>query len=182
MEQQLPFQLSLDYPTKQPAKTNLTISTRLQRQSMAPIDCGDNRNRSCLVELALQIQTDSMSMEIWCQPPAFSYANFYLPQPVHTCLLPARNSLEQPSISMIVNSHDVGVIQTWATANFSYSSQYNIERRGEIPIDIVPPEETVLSRSVRNINNGMDDAIESELEEAECTTTIQSFNNGKQAQ
>lgn len=178
-EQQFPFQLTLDYQMKQRIKTNFTINMQLERQWLVPINCAENRNRSCLVELALQIQTDSMSIDIWCQPPAFSYADFYRPQPVHTCLLPARNSMEQPSISMIVYSHDVGVIQTWATANFSYSSQYNIEKRGDFPIDIAPPEESILSRSVRYINNGNDDAIESELEEPECTSIIQSFNNGK---
>lgn len=180
MERQLPFQLTLDYHVQQTIKTNLTITAQLQRQWSVPIDCGRNRNRLCLVELALQIQTDSMSVEIWCQPPAFAYANFYPNQSVHTCLLSARNATEQPAIRMIVNAHDMGAIETWATANFSYSSQFNIEKRGEVPIDMVAPlEESVLARSVRAIADEHDDAIESELEEEECTTIINSFNNGK---
>ena len=180
MEQKLPFQLTLDYHVQQTRKTNFTITAQLQQQWSVPIDCGSNRNRLCLVELALQIQTDSMAVEIWCQPPAFAYANFYPNQSVHTCLLSARNATEQPAIHMVVNTYDVGAIETWATANFSYSSQYNIEKRGEVPIDIVASlEETVLTRSIRAIADEDDDAIESELDEEECMTVIRSFNNGK---
>lgn len=181
IEQQLPFQLTVDYHVQQMMKTNFMITTQLQRQSSVPIDCESNRNRLCLVELALQIQTDSMSVEISCQPPAFPYANFYANQSVHTCLLPARNAIEEPTIHMIVNAHEIGVVQTWATANFSYSSQYNIVERGETPIDIVASrEESVLTRSIRAMaDEDNDDAVESEGEEEECTTIRSSFNNGK---
>lgn len=75
---------------------------------------------------------------------------------------------------MIVNAHDVGAIQPSATANFSYAPQYNIEKQTGAPIDIVVRMESVLSRNVRYLTN--DDAVESELDEPECTSVM---TNGK---
>jgi len=59
-----PFQLILDYNNQQIINTNFTITTELHRDFILPIDCGNNRYRLCLVELALQIQSDPMSIEI----------------------------------------------------------------------------------------------------------------------
>jgi hypothetical protein len=78
-----------------------------------------------------------MSIEIWCQPPAFSFGNFHRFQTFYTCILPAVNATQQPSITMIINSHSIGKIYPLATANFTYSPNYYIEQKAEIPIDIV---------------------------------------------
>jgi hypothetical protein len=132
-----PFQFTFDYNEKQIINTNFTIKTELHRRLLLPIDCGNNRDRLCLVELSLRIQTESMSVDIWCQPPAFSFANFHPNQPRHTCLIPAIDSTQQPSITMIINAHDIGRIRLLATANFTYAPQYNLEIRAEQSIEIV---------------------------------------------
>lgn len=132
-----PFQLTIDYDDKQIINSNFTIKIELQRRVLLPIDCENNRDRLCLVELTLQIQSESMSVDIWCQSPAFSFANFHSNQPKHTCLIPAIDSMQQPSIIMIVNAHDLGTIRILATANFTYAPQYNLEKRAEQSIEIV---------------------------------------------
>ena len=134
---QSPFRLTMDYDEKQIIHRNFTITMELQRDLFLSVDCGENRNRLCLAELSLQIQTNSMLIDVWCEPPAFPFANFHPKQPVHTCILPAVNSTEQPSITMVVNSRDLGVIFSLATANFTYASQYNVDKQGETPIRIV---------------------------------------------
>jgi hypothetical protein len=134
---QSPFQLTFNYNDKQIINTNFTITMELYHDLALPINCGNNRYRLCLVELALQIKSDQMSIEIWCQSPALSFANFHRFQTVHTCILPAVNATQQPSITMIINSQNIGKIYPLATANFTYSSQYFIEKQGEIPINIV---------------------------------------------
>lgn len=173
-----PFQLTLHSNDQQIIHTNFTIITELQHDLSFPINCGNNRYRLCLVDLSLQIKSDPMSIEIWCQPPAFSFANFNPIQSFHTCLLPSANFTQQPSITMIINSHHTGQIYPLATANFTYSPQYNIEKFLDKPIDIIS-KETILSRSVRYLTANNDDAVESELDDPECITESSIYNNGK---
>jgi hypothetical protein len=131
---QSPFELTLNYNNTQIINVNFTITTKLNYDTLLPINCEKNRYRLCLVQLALQIQADTMSIEFWCQPPAFSAANF---NQSHTCILPVARATQQPSITMIVNSHDKGKLLPLVTANFTYSPEYSIEKQAEIPIIIL---------------------------------------------
>ena len=133
-----PFQLTFDYHSKQILNQNFTITTKLQSDLPFPIDCKNHhRENLCLVGLILQIKSNSMSLDVWCQAPAFAYGNIHRIQSVYTCLLPAVNSNEQPSITIMINAHDTGQISPIVTANFTYLVQYSIQKQGEIPIDIV---------------------------------------------
>jgi hypothetical protein len=66
---QSPFELTLNYNDTQIRNINFTIATKLNYDTFLPVNCEKNRYRLCLVELSLQIQADTMSIEFWCQPP-----------------------------------------------------------------------------------------------------------------
>lgn len=131
-----PLYLTLNYNDKQTINRNFTITTELHNELNSPIDCENNRYRSCLVQLSLQIRSDSTSLKYWCQPPAFPFAELNPLQKIHTCVLTAINVTQEPSIAMIISSHDVGNLTALATANFTYSPQYNTERETKTPIYI----------------------------------------------
>jgi hypothetical protein len=132
-----PFQLTLNYDSQQIINKNFTITTELHQDTSLLINCGDNRHRLCLVDLSLQIQSDTMFIEFSCQSPAFSLANFNQYQSVHTCILLAVNASQQPSITMIINAHNIGRLSPLAIANFTYSPQYRIEKQAEPSIVIL---------------------------------------------
>jgi len=131
---QSPFELIFNYHDKQIINENFTITIELHQDFILPINC---ENRLCFVKLALQIQSDKMNVDVWCQSPALSFANFHRFQTFHTCILLEVNATQQPSITMIINSHDIGKINLLATANFTYSEEYFLEKQAEKPIEIV---------------------------------------------
>jgi hypothetical protein len=132
---QSPFELIFNYNDKEIINKNFTITIELHHDDfILPINC---ENRLCLVKLALQVQSNQMSIDVWCQSPALSFANFHRFQTFHTCILLEINATQQPSITMIINSHDIGKVNLLATANFTYSPEYFIEKQGEKPIEIV---------------------------------------------
>ncbi|CAF1154215.1 unnamed protein product [Rotaria sordida] len=177
-----PFELIFNYNDKQIINQNFTITTELYHDIHLPINCKNNQYRLCLVELSLQIQSDIMSINFWCQPPAFSFENFNQFPKFHTCILPMVNATEQPSITMIINSYDIGKLIPLATANFTNSPQYNVEKKSKTPIFIFNNEnitkETLLSRNVRYLMTENDDAIESELDEPDCIMETTNQTNG----
>ncbi|CAF1300259.1 unnamed protein product [Rotaria sordida] len=177
-----PFELTFNYNDKQIINQNFTITTELYHDIHLPINCKNNQYRLCLVELSLQIQSDIMSINFWCQPPAFSFENFNQFSRFHTCILPMVNATEQPSITMIINSYDKGKLIPLATANFTNSPQYNVEKKSKTPIFIFNNEnitkETLLSRNVRYLMTENDDAIESELDEPDCIMETTNQTNG----
>jgi hypothetical protein len=126
-----PFDLTLNYYNKQIINQNLTITTQLQRNLQVPINCEDNQYSSCLVDLSLQIQSDTISIDYWCQSPAFSNENS---NQFKTCMLSSVNSTQQPSITMIINARNAGNARLVAKANFTYSSGYYIEKQSEVTI------------------------------------------------
>lgn len=134
---QSPFQLNFNYNDQQIINRNFTITTELNSNSNLLVNCENNRYRLCLVDLILQIQTDSILVDIWCQSPAISFANFHRLQTLYTCILPSANAIDQPSITMIINSKTIGQILPIATANFTYTPEYSLNKQGEIPINIV---------------------------------------------
>ena len=127
-----PFQLTFNYNDQQIINTNFTITTELHYDRLLTINCRNNRRRLCLVDLSLQIQFDRMSIKFWCQPPAFASFN-----QSYRCILQAVDAIQQPSITMIINSRDVGRLIPSATANFTYASPYNMKSQIETPIIIV---------------------------------------------
>lgn len=132
-----PFDLLLNYDEKQIINSNFTITAQLQYDTLVPIECEHLRHRFCLVELSLQIKFDNISMQFWCQSPAVSFSHGKRSHKFHSCILPAVNATEQPSVTMIINSDDVGKLTALATAKFMYSSHYFIEKRTETPISIL---------------------------------------------
>ncbi|CAF2085140.1 unnamed protein product [Rotaria magnacalcarata] len=177
-----PFDITLNYNDKQIINRNFTLTTELHHDVLLPIDCGNNRYRLCLVALSLQIQSDIMSIKYWCQPPAFPFANLNPLQKLHTCILPAVNVTQEPTITMIINSRDIGKVTALATANFTYSPHYDAAQKTLTPIFIFNDEnatkEDILSRSVRSVTNDNDDAVESELDDPDCTSEITYSSNG----
>ncbi|CAF4949865.1 unnamed protein product, partial [Rotaria magnacalcarata] len=123
-----------------------------------------------------------MSIKYWCQPPAFPFANLNPLQKLHTCILPAVNVTQEPTITMIINSRDIGKVTALATANFTYSPHYDAAQKTLTPIFIFNDEnatkEDILSRSVRSVTNDNDDAVESELDDPDCTSEITYSSNG----
>ncbi|CAM4923448.1 unnamed protein product [Rotaria socialis] len=177
-----PFDITLNYTDKQIINRNFTLTTELHHDVLLPVDCGNNRYRLCLVALSLQIQSDIMSIKYWCQPPAFPFANLNPLQKLHTCILPAVNVTQEPTITMIINSRDIGKVTAIATANFTYSPHYDTAQKTLTPIFIFnndnATKEDILSRSVRSVMNGNDDAVESELDDPDCTSEITYSSNG----
>ncbi|CAF3513359.1 unnamed protein product, partial [Rotaria socialis] len=177
-----PFDITLNYTDKQIINRNFTLTTELHHDVLLPVDCGNNRYRLCLVALSLQIQSDIMSIKYWCQPPAFPFANLNPLQKLHTCILPAVNVTQEPTITMIINSRDIGKVTAIATANFTYSPHYDTAQKTLTPIFIFnndnATKEDILSRSVRSAMNGNDDAVESELDDPDCTSEITYSSNG----
>ncbi|CAF3766312.1 unnamed protein product, partial [Adineta steineri] len=135
--------------------------------------CNHNRSELCSVELLLQVQSNNMSMEFWCQSPAVPFMDS---NQFHSCILPIMNITKQPSITMIINSNDTGKLFPIATANFTYFPEYSIKKHAKLPIVI---QEDIRSRKKRDLKIGkididVDDAVESEYDDPECTN----YNNG----
>lgn len=134
---ELPFQLTLSYNEQEIINRNFTIKTQLNQNKNSSIYCENNHYRSCLVDLILQIQSDSiLLLDIWCQSPAISFANFHQYQTTYTCISPGVDANEQPMITMIINSKSLGKILPITTANFTYIPEYSIKRQGNISINI----------------------------------------------
>ncbi|CAF3156003.1 unnamed protein product [Rotaria sp. Silwood2] len=181
-----PFELTLNYNDKQIINRNFTITAELHYDIHAPINCGNNQYRLCLVELSLQIQSDIMLIKSWCQPPAFSFENFNQFPRFHTCVLPVVDAIQQPSITMIINSYDIGQLISLATANFTYLPQYYIEKKSKTSIFIFNNENTTkenfFSRNIRSVMIENDDAIESELDDPDCIMETTNSTNGNSNQ
>ncbi|CAF4489042.1 unnamed protein product, partial [Rotaria sp. Silwood2] len=181
-----PFELTLNYNDKQIINRNFTITAELHYNIHAPINCSNNRYRLCLVELSLQIQSDIMLIKSWCQPPAFSFENFNQFPRFHTCVLPVVDAIQQPSITMIINSYDIGQLISLATANFTYLPQYYIEKKSKTSIFIFNNENTTkenfFSRNIRSVMIENDDAIESELDDPDCIMETTNSTNGNSNQ
>ncbi|CAF4677510.1 unnamed protein product, partial [Rotaria sp. Silwood1] len=172
-----PFYLTFNYNDKQIINKNFTITTELYYDKRTSINCENNQYRLCLVELSLQIQSDIMSIKFWCQPPAFLFEDFNQFSRFHTCILPIIDATQQPSITMIINSYDIGKIIPLTIANFTYLPEYYIEKNSEIPI-LIFNNENLLSRNVRYVVSENDDAIESELDDPDCIMEKINRTNG----
>ena len=123
-----PFDLRFDYDDQQVVKRNFTVTMDLHAQPSALAQC--ENNRSCLVDLSLEMQSDELLVEVWCQPPAYSKRL----RPV--CLLPTRNATDLPSITMVVNVHDLGDVVPMGRAKFARVSNRSLQVQATRPIAV----------------------------------------------